>query len=1307
MKRKVWLVVAILNVLLCGSLRAGESVGEPLFISGQDGYHTYRIPALAVTTQGTVLAFCEGRKNTGGDSGDIDLLVKRSADHGRTWSAQQIVWDDAGNTCGNPCAVVDRDTGTVWLLATWNRGDDVERDIIANAGKGSRRVFVIRSTDDGRTWSAPKEITADVKKDNWTWYATGPGSGVQIEHGAHKGRLVVPCDHIEADTRRYYSHIIYSDDHGQRWQLGGATSQDRVNECEVVELAGGQLMLNMRNYERARKSRQVAISKDGGLTWTDQQHDPALIEPICQAAIERYSWPDQTNRSVILFSNPASTRGRVNMTIRASYDDGQTWPISRVLYPGPSAYSDLAVLADSRIACLFEGGSTNPYQTIRFAGFPLKALAVTTAWDGIKALTTERFRFVLGDDGRPASVRARPGDEELLDQRTRGAGFYLENAEHKRTPLSNVVIGEQGRLTARTSDGQQAVVFGVHATERYLALRIEKLDGIPAERGLSLHFEMNGSGRMRVTELDYMTRVQNEPYGVRAHWDDLWHRTPGEPLGGIALFVRQDEADEDETLLRIWVDEKLAHPKVKGAWTLDRARSWVADWEKLFADRSQMIVEGENLAELRAVLPWAEKARIKELYLFTQTWRTDNFWPDRHGNIHVNRKVFPNGEDDLRGFSDLVRAKGMRLNLHYVSGGIGRSDPAYVGSKPDRRLAGWVRGALAKAASATDTDLAFAPPAGASYPPDLPHFFEHNHVRIEDEMVMVGSFETTKDGAWLLKRCKRGLFLTKAVAHAAGAEVQGLVVPYGQNYVPDNDSTLLHEVAANYAGFINRCGIAHTEYDGAEIHGYNGRWGYRKFATMVYENIDHPVTAHDSSGSAPRCNFEYRLNSAQRILRGTCRFTHGNWSAPMELASPSRVASTLLDAHFVLSQGHLGGALGLCKPEPMFAVSDRTLRAHGLTDGLIEVLLNWKAVSALLTDEQHAKLDASFGKPGGHLPERSHHAVSRFVQTARKTAHGYEIVPVCVLTRKSGDIQWQQGQEHGAVSPRQYVKPGEELLLENPYGAQPAKFIVRVLWAFNRQGSSGAVSNLALQPAVRDVRASADTALKISVSAEGQALRLQAENPGASELWADLKRLPEWSAPMDLTGRRGIGLRVTGDGSGALLVFAISGRDYVVPIDFQGVRDIEIPNGEVAWSSGFWGWRMDTKKTDYARQRWCRLGFGCLPPQCKAAVRVEALTALAEIPTELLNPVIRTGVGTLTVKGRVVSGQYLQYDGGPTAVVYDENWNRVRELPVEGRAYMMPAGGAPVSISAAGSPAPPWLEVQFMTDGEPMPVPTK
>lgn len=377
---KIQTFVVIAAITLCSATTnsipaaTAESEIQPLFVRGQGGYHTYRIPALVVTTNGSVLAFAEGRKNSGGDAGDIDLVLRRSTDHGQTWSEQQVVWDDAGNTCGNPAPVVDSDTGTIWLLMTWNRGDDHEKDIIAKTSKDTRRIFVTSSADDGRTWAKAREITSDVKLTNWTWYATGPGSGIRIANGPHKGRLVIPCDHIEADTKHYFSHVIYSDDHGRTWKLGGSTPEHRVNECEVVELTGGKLMLNMRNYDRSKKNRQVALSEDGGLTWMDQHFDEALIDPICQGAIERYRWPEKANSSVLLFSNPASQTGRVKLTLRASFDDGRTWPAGLVLHAGPSAYSDLAVLANGQIACLYEAGSTNAYEAIVLSRLGLDSL---------------------------------------------------------------------------------------------------------------------------------------------------------------------------------------------------------------------------------------------------------------------------------------------------------------------------------------------------------------------------------------------------------------------------------------------------------------------------------------------------------------------------------------------------------------------------------------------------------------------------------------------------------------------------------------------------------------------------------------------------------------------------------------------------------------------------------------------------------------------------------------------------------------------------------------------------------------------
>jgi hypothetical protein len=337
-----------------------------VFRSGDDGYDTFRIPSVIVAPDGSVLAFAEGRKTGSGDSGNIDLVMKRSRDHGNTWSDLEVIWDDADNTCGNPCPVVDATTGTIWMLMTHNLGSDREGAIVKGLSQGTRTVWVTRSTNNGVNWSKPVEITSQVKPENWTWYATGPGVGIQVQGG----RLVVPCDNKEARTDRHQSHVIYSDDHGATWNLGPAVGPD-CNECQVAELSDGRLMLNMRSYRGANR-RLISYSNDQGQSWSEPVEDPALVEPVCQASLIRYDATDNFGSGVLLFSNPASTR-RENMTVRYSPDDGKTWTAARRLHAGPAAYSCLTILANHTIGCLYERGEKSAYEKITFARF-------TTDW---------------------------------------------------------------------------------------------------------------------------------------------------------------------------------------------------------------------------------------------------------------------------------------------------------------------------------------------------------------------------------------------------------------------------------------------------------------------------------------------------------------------------------------------------------------------------------------------------------------------------------------------------------------------------------------------------------------------------------------------------------------------------------------------------------------------------------------------------------------------------------------------------------------------------------------------------------------
>lgn len=370
-----WLVCLLAFVVRLGATAAPAAPEiTDVFTAGQDGYHTYRIPAIIVTTNGTVLAFCEGRKNSRSDSGDIDLLLKRSTDGGKTWSAQQLIWSDATNTCGNPAPVVDQTTGIIWLLMTWNLGVDKEDGIIYRKARDTRRVFIAHSADDGRNWTPPAEITASVKRPDWGWYATGPVNGIQLTRGPPRGRLLIPANHSTLTTATQSvtrSHVIFSDDHGKTWQIGGV-EEEMTNESTLVELSDGSLLHNMRSYHKKNR-RAVATSRNGGLTWSPVKLDEVLIEPVCQASILRCTWPDGGEKSRILFSNPASTK-REKLAVRLSYDEGTTWTGGKVLQPGPAAYSCLVMLPDKTIGCLFERGEKSPYEKISLARFSLRWL---------------------------------------------------------------------------------------------------------------------------------------------------------------------------------------------------------------------------------------------------------------------------------------------------------------------------------------------------------------------------------------------------------------------------------------------------------------------------------------------------------------------------------------------------------------------------------------------------------------------------------------------------------------------------------------------------------------------------------------------------------------------------------------------------------------------------------------------------------------------------------------------------------------------------------------------------------------------
>ena len=334
-----------------------------LYEAGDFGYHECRIPALLTTANGTILAFNEARKFTGSDSDQIDLFLRRSFDGGKYFEDVQVVATMDGWVSGNPAPVQDRTTGTIWLVFCRNRTEKVSTLDVP------RSVWVTSSVDDGETWNEPEEITASVKPSHWAaWYATGPCHGIQMR----SGRIVIPANHREfkqnaEDEDDYdHSHIIYSDDRGASWKLGGIADR-HTNESTVLETADGWLYINSRNQYRSNQHipyhRLAAWSKDGGESFSPSLCDAGLPEPRCQANVCRYTFAEDGSpgrgKNRVLFTNPGGEpqSERNHLTIRLSYDECRTWPISKEIYEGPSSYSDLCIAPDGAICCLYEKGN--------------------------------------------------------------------------------------------------------------------------------------------------------------------------------------------------------------------------------------------------------------------------------------------------------------------------------------------------------------------------------------------------------------------------------------------------------------------------------------------------------------------------------------------------------------------------------------------------------------------------------------------------------------------------------------------------------------------------------------------------------------------------------------------------------------------------------------------------------------------------------------------------------------------------------------------------------------------------------------
>lgn len=491
-----------------------------LFDKGNAGYGCYRIPAIVRTKTGTLLAFAEARRTWCGDSQEIDLVMRRSEDDGRTWSAQQIVLSgtdsdpNAVATRGNPAPVVDLETGRIILLSTMDPGTGTNLP---------RTPYVQYSDDDGRTFSKARSLLSEIDDPTWSWYATGPVHGIQLARGAHKGRLVVGTNY-SVDGQQA-GQLVYSDDHGVTWRKGATDvrSDGMVpQEISVVEKVDGGVYAGARNNGgSAGASRAFAVSNDGGETFAAPfQTIAGLTTPVVQGSLLRLRAIDQGAKyNRILFAAPADPERRRYMTLRSSFDEGKTWQTvdegTRITSEW-SGYSDMTLLDTGEIGLLYEGGAVDARDQVRFARFTETDIGHP---DGASGPTTPDVSG-LGNHsylrGGSTAVAGKFGQGRDLD----GVDDAIQ------LPYAESLALGSGDFTAMTwikygaSTASQAIFWGYGINEfSQFWLRAE-----PASARIKGLITVNGSTASVVT--------------TKAYNDNAWHHVALQRKAGtLAIWV--------------------------------------------------------------------------------------------------------------------------------------------------------------------------------------------------------------------------------------------------------------------------------------------------------------------------------------------------------------------------------------------------------------------------------------------------------------------------------------------------------------------------------------------------------------------------------------------------------------------------------------------------------------------------------------------------------------------------------------------------------------------------------------------------
>lgn len=945
-------------------------------------------------------------------------------------------------------------------------------------------------------------------------------------------------------------------------------------------------------------------------------------------------------------------------------------------------------------------------------------------------ITTDRFILTLNEKGVACSLKHDLSDRELLS--SSGESAFLLNTGGQCVALDRLMWEpEENKLTATSPDNQVAVAMRVKTCSRYIVFEPIGLQGISGCVSLTMRLELAIEGligeRIATVHGDdavglqgltpdcsgYARRVENGPVvcvSINFAADN--------PIGGIALFACTG-ADAMATIGHIEIEEGLPHPEMDGMWAK----------ESPSMTRSYFIADFTP-DETNEIIDFVERAGLRVLYL--PPW----IWGSKYGHFGVNESIFPNGENDLYRLSQYAHSHGITIGAHTLSAWISPDD-SYVTPIPHEGLAVWSRGVLAEKLSVDSSvirvraDSDFTPASIVS----KGEWYKIGTIRIGDELIRFERDEHARD-LILLKECSRGAYGTFASEHQEGESVHLMVQAYGHHFVPAPNSQLLFEQAGQLADIMNRCKLGITSFDGLETLNFCGDFGMNQFVEAVFRRWKRNVICDTSAVTHYLWHIFSRVNWGENMVnlrddverRGrldSMGFRQRNlmpaglgwW--PLRLSTPYWEATNTDDFEYILAK--------CAGYDTFFALEtdSNALKTHPQTDRILYLVNAWE----------------NLRNAGAFTPEQK-----RLFRIKGLDFRLNMIEPVSTVT----PIRTLEREYFIAPEIDQPIA----VSVDNPYQSQPLRFKIRVMSALSSraedeirllprtvdrlipgpQEGSLVVESVNVKdggpayrfvcdytykvpeakpysnaPKVRDTQTSPPMRYSIRVGKENVDL-----DPDGIMVWSSQATTPLDNEELDLSSHRGLGLWLDveqGSPGATFFVELIDAfgqiRQYYALLEQSGRRWVEWPNGEVSashfydyeWARGpDCGYWQALKWFDYSRVTQVRMGVVRVSPGEIVTVVIEGLRALAEVSAEFVQPSFSVGEQTLVVHGKVKSGQYLVYEGGATASVYDANWTHIDDLAISG-STLIPSGDCAILIASNGREPRPWLDVELRAAG--------